>query len=108
MIIGIIVLIISSKIKPTIYYKYANLCLIIPLIMLISVLFIGVNRGGAKSWIMIGNILIQPSEFMKLGLIIYMAKFLSMNDVSKISNFIIALLIASLSVAFLRPTNIMS
>lgn len=92
-ILGLIIFFISSKIKPTIYYKYANIFFIIPLIMLIIVLFIGVNRGGAKSWIMIGNILIQPSEFMKLGLIIYISKFLSLNDVSKLSNFFIALLI---------------
>lgn len=40
---------------------------------------IGIVRGGARSWIGIGDFSIQPAEFMKLGLIIFTAKFLSKN-----------------------------
>lgn len=38
---------------------------------------IGIVRGGARSWIGIGAFSIQPSEFMKMGLIIYLAAYLS-------------------------------
>src|SRR5690625_7540299 len=38
---------------------------------------IGIVRGGAQSWIGVGVFSIQPSEFMKLGWIIFLAAFLS-------------------------------
>lgn len=59
--------------------KYANIILIICFIMLVLVLIpgIGMVRGGARSWMGIGAFSIQPSEFMKLGLIIYLAALLS-------------------------------
>src|SRR5690625_1673239 len=34
-------------------------------------------RGGAQSWIGVGAFSIQPSEFMKLGLIIYLSAYLA-------------------------------
>lgn len=38
---------------------------------------IGATSGGAKRWIYLGPISIQPSEFLKLGLVIYFAAFLA-------------------------------
>jgi cell division protein FtsW len=63
--------------------------LIICFILLIAVLIpgIGVVRGGARSWLGIGSLGIQPSEFMKLGMVIFLAKMLSENQ-HKITNFI--------------------
>lgn len=95
-VFGLIAMYVVSKIDIKYFKKYANCCFIIPLLMLILVLFIGTQRGGAKSWIEIGSILIQPSEFMKLGLIIFMAKFLSKNDSTKLYDFILALGIVGL------------
>lgn len=58
--------------------KYASAILITCFILLIAVLIpgIGLVRGGAQSWIGIGAFSIQPSEFMKLGLIIFLASLL--------------------------------
>ncbi|MFB5191602.1 stage V sporulation protein E [Alicyclobacillus fastidiosus] len=44
--------------------------------MLVLVLIIGVNRGGSKAWLGIGSLGIQPSEFAKLGLIVFLAHML--------------------------------
>ena len=38
---------------------------------------VGLVRGGARSWIGIGAFSIQPSEFMKFAMIIFLAKFLA-------------------------------
>ncbi|MFB9972637.1 stage V sporulation protein E [Allobacillus sp. SKP2-8] len=48
------------------------------LLLLIAVLIPGVGlvRGGAQSWIGVGAFSIQPSEFMKIGLIILYASLL--------------------------------
>ncbi|MCI5582488.1 MAG: FtsW/RodA/SpoVE family cell cycle protein, partial [Anaeroplasma sp.] len=80
-IIGSICFIISSKIHYLKWKKYANKIFFVCLILLILVLIpgIGLVRGGARSWIGIGDFSIQPAEFMKLGFIIFTAKFLSNN-----------------------------
>lgn len=49
--------------------------------MLIIVIIPGVGlvRGGARSWIGIGEFSIQPSEIAKIGIIIFTSKFLANN-----------------------------
>ncbi|WP_420874433.1 stage V sporulation protein E [Oceanobacillus polygoni] len=62
--------------------KYANIILLLCFTLLLLVLIpgIGMVRGGAQSWIGVGAFSIQPSEFMKLGLIIFLAAILSANQ----------------------------
>ncbi|WP_164670372.1 stage V sporulation protein E [Virgibacillus doumboii] len=62
--------------------KYSKIILLVCFILLLAVLIpgIGMVRGGAQSWIGVGAFSIQPSEFMKLGLIIFLAVFLSVNQ----------------------------
>ncbi|WP_027091074.1 stage V sporulation protein E [Cohnella thermotolerans] len=59
--------------------KWALPGLIICFALLVVVLIpgIGVVRGGARSWLGIGSLGIQPSEFMKLAMILYLARLLS-------------------------------
>ena len=81
-IIGIILMHIVSKIDYKWYYKKTNLILLICLFLLVLVLIPGIGsvRNGSRSWFGIGSFGIQPSEFAKLGLIIFTAKYLSQND----------------------------
>lgn len=62
--------------------KYAKVILLICFALLLLVLIpgVGLTRGGAQSWIGVGAFSIQPSEFMKLGLIIFLSVFLSTNQ----------------------------
>ena len=53
------------------------------LILLISLFFFGVERGGAKSWYILGPVSFQPSEFAKLCTALFLAKFLSINSSSR-------------------------
>ena len=81
-IIGIILMHILSKIDYKWYYKKTNLILLICLFLLVLVLIPGIGsvRNGSRSWFGIGSFGIQPSEFAKLGLIIFTAKYLSQNN----------------------------
>lgn len=81
LIIGYIVIYIVSKINYQNYKKYSNIIFTICLIMLILVLIpgIGTVRNGSRSWFGVGGLGIQPSEFTKLGLIIFTSKYLSNN-----------------------------
>ena len=82
LVVGIILMIVLSKIDYHIYYKYANIILLICAILLILVLIpgIGTVRNGSRSWFGIGSLGIQPSEFAKIGLIIYVSKYLTNNN----------------------------
>ena len=81
-IVGIVILLISSKMDIEFLKKKANLILGVCLILLILVLIPGIGsvRNGSRSWFGIGGLGIQPSEFAKIGLIIYTAKYLSRNQ----------------------------
>lgn len=83
-IIGILIMIILSKFDYKKYYKYANKILLACFILLILVLIPGIGkvRNGARSWFGIGSFGIQPSEFAKIGLIIFVSKYLANNDSS--------------------------
>lgn len=47
--------------------------------MLVLIPGIGTIRNGSRSWFGIGSLGIQPSEFVKLGLIIFVSKYLAKN-----------------------------
>ena len=48
----------------------------ISIILLLSLFLFGSERGGAKSWYIIGPISFQPTEFAKLCTALFLAKFL--------------------------------
>lgn len=80
-IVGIFLMYFLSKVDYHLYYKKANLILFGCFLLLLLVLIpgIGTIRNGSRSWFGIGGFGIQPSEFAKIGLIIYVAKYLSNN-----------------------------
>ncbi len=81
-IVGFILMIYISKVDYNWYYKKTNLILSICLLLLVLVLIPGIGsvRNGSRSWFGIGSFGVQPSEFAKLGLIIFTAKYLSKSN----------------------------
>jgi cell division protein FtsW len=79
--VGLILMIIVSKIPYKYYLNKANVILTVCFFLLLLVLIpgIGTIRNGSRSWFGIGSMGIQPSEFAKLGLIIFASKYLSKN-----------------------------
>lgn len=73
--LGFIVFFILSRITEKVYKKTAPLIFIISSAALIAVLVFGtgLKETGGQSWIKIGNISFQPSEFVKIGFIITFA-----------------------------------
>ncbi|MFD1360251.1 stage V sporulation protein E [Lentibacillus salinarum] len=76
---GVVGMFLVMAIPYSAWKKYSKPILFICFVLLLAVLIpgIGMERGGAQSWIGIGAFSIQPAEFMKLGLIIFLAVFLS-------------------------------
>lgn len=81
-LIGLFIIYILTKLDISIFEKYSNKLLLVCFILLILVLIPGIGkvRNGSRSWFGIGPLGIQPSEFSKLGLIIYTSKYLSHNN----------------------------
>ena len=81
LIIGIILMVLVSKVDYKVYLKRSNKILFICIILLILVLIPGIGkvRNGSRSWFGIGGLGIQPSEFMKLALIIFTSKYIHNN-----------------------------
>ena len=100
LILGIMLMLVVSKIDHQIYKKYSNQILAITLILLILVLIpgIGVVRNGSRSWFGIGSFGFQPSEVCKLSLVIFVSKYLSRNDKDKriTKNFVFPILLVIL------------
>ena len=77
-VLGIILMLIISKIDYKIYKKFYKIIYIICIALIASVAtFAGHEVGGAKRWIDLGFITFQPSEIAKVGLIIFYAALLS-------------------------------
>lgn len=100
--IGVVLMVIVSKIDYRKYFKYSNKILLICILLLILVLIPGVGtvRNGSRSWFGIGSFGIQPSEFAKLGLIIFTSKYLS-NNPNSMKNFkkgVLPILLITLSI----------
>ncbi len=76
---GIVVMLTISKIDYRLWRKFSGLFYFIGIALLLIVLIphIGVNRNGAQRWIDLGFTEFQPSEIMKLALIVYFAHKLS-------------------------------
>lgn len=81
-IVGIFVMLFASKIDLKLLKNKANLILGICFLLLVLVLMPGIGsvRNGSRSWFGFGGLGIQPSEFAKIGLIIFVAKYLSCNQ----------------------------
>jgi cell division protein FtsW len=78
-VLGIVALFFTMNVDYRVWKKWATPALLVCFALLVAVLIpgIGAVRGGARSWLGIGSFGIQPSEFMKLGIVIFLAKFLA-------------------------------
>jgi len=79
-IISFVIILILSKKKKGFFYKYDKILCILGIISLVLVLIFGVNINGTRGWFNIFGISIQPSEFMKIFLIIILSTTLSKNN----------------------------
>ncbi|MCF8068163.1 MAG: rod shape-determining protein RodA [Desulfobacterales bacterium] len=57
--------------------QWANVIYVLCVVLLVCVLIFGKQAGGSKRWLILGPITLQPSETMKIGLIIVLSKYYS-------------------------------
>ena len=78
--------IVISFFKIEFWYKFAYLFYFIVLILLFGVDLFGVTASGSKRWISLFFINLQPSELMKVSLIIFLARYYNKIPATNVNN----------------------
>ncbi len=75
---GVAMLVMAAVMKKPDILRLLSLPLaLLSIAILAALLFVGKEAGGAKNWISIGGFLFQPSEFVKVALIIVLASVMT-------------------------------
>ncbi len=87
--LGIIALLLSYCVNPFFYHRHSQWLLIVSLVLLSLVLIPGVGHvsGGARRWLTLGPLRLQPSELVKMMLICYFASYIGRHQ-EKLRNFL--------------------
>ncbi len=83
---GVLLMLIVAVTDFRIWMRYAYVIYAVSLVLLGAVEFGGLIGMGARRWIDLGGLTIQPSEVMKLALVLALARYfhsLSLDDVAK-------------------------
>lgn len=78
-ILGLVSIMIIIFIDYDTFSKFYMPIYVISNILLVAVLVMGDKAKGAQSWLILGPVRFQPSEFVKIGVIISLAKFIEKN-----------------------------
>ena len=100
--VGLAVLIVIALVDIRFWWRYAFLIYGALLCLLVAVEVFGSVGMGAQRWINLGVIRLQPSELMKVGLVLALARYfhgLSTEDVGRIPYLIVPLILVVLPTA---------
>ena len=82
-LLGVAALIVAMNIKTEIWRKYALAIYMMSLVTLALVAVIGKISMGAQRWIKFGALTLQPSELMRISLVILLARYFSTRSVDE-------------------------
>jgi rod shape determining protein RodA len=75
LLIGLAVMVVIAFTEYRFYSDFAYIVYMVAFFFLLVVMGYGIITSGAQRWIKIGSISFQPSEFVKISLILALAKF---------------------------------
>ncbi|MDO4911114.1 MAG: putative peptidoglycan glycosyltransferase FtsW [Corynebacterium sp.] len=79
--LGLFAMWVALRTKPRVLRKYSPWIMVLAYILLVAVLIPGIGTGGAEvgsqSWIVVGPVRFQPSEYAKIATAIWGAHYLS-------------------------------
>lgn len=78
--VGIVLLLVVLAFDYHVLLDLAPVLYAVGLIALVLVLFFGEVRGGARSWLGIGGLGGQPSEFVKVATVLLLARYLALSN----------------------------
>ncbi len=83
--LGFIIMALVSRCKVTLFKKMSWQLYVITLALLILTLLVGFVGNGAKRWISVGPITIQPSEIAKLSIVMMLSWYFDKNEQSALN-----------------------
>lgn len=103
LVMGLIIMVIVSLIDYVWILKFYWILYVFGLILLMAVMVVGRNVNGATRWLVIGGIQIQPSDFMKIILIMFFAQYFALHedDLSSFKRIIQSLIIVAIPIFFI-------
>lgn len=77
--LGMVLMVLASRVKPEIYFKTAYIFAgaMLGVLAMVFLPGIGVKLNGSYRWIRIGGWTLQPSEYMKVAIALFLARFFS-------------------------------
>lgn len=80
-VLGIITLAVASRFNYWRYQKWAVPLYGVSVVLLVAVLIphIGININGARRWLGVGSLQVQPSELAKIGMILLFARLFTLH-----------------------------
>ena len=99
LMLGLVIMLMIAALDVRTIFSLSYAVYAVVLLMLLGVEFLGVKSMGAQRWLDFGVARVQPSEFIRLGLILALARFYQSvyhSDVSRPINLLIPLLMIGL------------
>ena len=107
---GFVLMIIISKMDYHFFARFAVPAYCMSYILMIAVSFVGREVNGKRRWLGVGPISFQPTEFVKIALIIMLAAFITElgSNVNKWKNMGIVMLLATPIAGIVAKNNLSS
>lgn len=84
--VGIVLMLIVALIDIRVWRWFSPIAYLGALALLVAVEFIGTKGMGAQRWLNLGPIQLQPSELMKIGVVMALARYYSVLDRDRVSH----------------------
>ena len=72
-VLGLIVMIIVSQIPYHFWERFATLGYLVSIVLILLIIPFGIEANGAKRWLRVMGISLQPAEVAKVGMILFLA-----------------------------------
>ena len=90
--LGLSIMIVVSLIDLNFIKKHAYLFYLVGIILLIFATFYGIVGKGSRRWLNLGGLIFQPSELIKILVIITLAKFFDEKKIQSTKDYIFLIL----------------